>query len=305
MMLSVSVIIATRNRPHLLVRAVESAWAAGTNVEVVVVDDASLEQTAHVCRALRNITYVRADHHQGLAGARNLGIIASSGDCISFLDDDDVRLPGSLDLQVQALESAPTAGLVYGQALIANQQGLPTGRFYPANCPQGDIFWKLLEWNFIPCPTTLFRKSCLYRVGLLNDTLTAAEDWDLWIRIAELYEILAVEQPVAMWREPTPTSNQYTSRCGEILQLCATLFEERWLRLPRARTAESSKLQNARRLFNDRITDQLIWQLLRELREGRMLYVAKTLSILARLGPLRTSTRMLRYSRLRLLAGTS
>ena len=194
----VSIIIATHNRPHLLPRAVESARRAGSDVEIVVVDDASAEETAAACRAMTGIRYVRAERRQRLVGARNIGILASGGDLITFLDDDDVRLPGSLDLQVAALDSAPEAGLVYGQALLGDQDCVPTGSLYPAACPRGDIFWRLLERNFIPCPSVVFRRSCLYRVGLPGAAIQGMEDWELWLRLAELYPAAAVEQPVAI-----------------------------------------------------------------------------------------------------------
>ncbi|MDQ5836983.1 MAG: glycosyltransferase, partial [Acidobacteriota bacterium] len=96
---SVSVIIPTHNRPRLLPRAVESAHAAGEDVEVVIVDDASTDETAEVCRGLAGVKYIRLERNQGVAGARNVGLLASGGEYVAFLDDDDLRLPGSLDLQ--------------------------------------------------------------------------------------------------------------------------------------------------------------------------------------------------------------
>jgi glycosyltransferase involved in cell wall biosynthesis len=92
----VSVIIPTNNRPHMLVRAVQSPERAGSGVEVIVVDDASTDQTAEVCQTLQGIKYVRLEQNQGVAGARNVGILASSSDYVAFLDDDDLRLPGTL-----------------------------------------------------------------------------------------------------------------------------------------------------------------------------------------------------------------
>ncbi|MBA3768289.1 MAG: glycosyltransferase family 2 protein, partial [Acidobacteria bacterium] len=139
----VSVIIPTYNRPHLLLRAIESALCSGSNVEVVVVDDASNDDTAQVCQTLEGIKYIRLDLNQGVAGARNVGILNSKGDYITFLDDDDVRINKSLDLQVEALASMPEAGLIYGQALIANQQGHAGADYYPQRCSQGDVFWEL------------------------------------------------------------------------------------------------------------------------------------------------------------------
>src|SRR3977135_2846307 len=102
-----SIIIPTYNRPQLLRRAVESARTAGSDVEIIVVDDASVDDTALVCRDLTGINYIRLDRNQGVAGARNVGILASSSQYIAFLDDDDLRLPGSLDLQIEMLAADP------------------------------------------------------------------------------------------------------------------------------------------------------------------------------------------------------
>jgi len=115
-MSTISVIIPTHDRPRLLVRAVESARAAGTEVEVIVVDDASIDETAEVCRRLRGINYVRLERNQGVGGARNIGLMASTGEYVAFLDDDDLRLPGSLDLQAAALDENADAGFVCGAA---------------------------------------------------------------------------------------------------------------------------------------------------------------------------------------------
>src|ERR1041384_4526152 len=136
-----SIIIATHSRPQLLLRAVESARAAGIDVEVIVIDDASTDETAAVCRALKGVKYLRVERNQRGAGARNIGLVASTGEYISFLDDDDTRLPGSLDLQIEILEQNPEAALVYGQALYADHDGKISDELYPIKCPQGDILW--------------------------------------------------------------------------------------------------------------------------------------------------------------------
>ncbi len=134
-----SIIVTTHSRPQLLRRAVESAFAAGTNVEVVVVDDASTDETAALCRELTGIKYVRVDRNQRVAGARNLGLLVCSGEYITFLDDDDVRLPGSLEGQIKLLEANAEAGLIYGQAILVDQTGKSTNQSYPRVCPQGDV----------------------------------------------------------------------------------------------------------------------------------------------------------------------
>src|SRR5215213_1247745 len=127
-MFKVSVIIPTFSRPRLLARAVESARAASVSeVEVVVVDDASTDETAEVCRGLAGVRYVRLERNLGVAGARNVGLLASTGEYVAFLDDDDRRLPGSLDRQVSKLEENPRAGFCCGPLLLADAEGVSTG----------------------------------------------------------------------------------------------------------------------------------------------------------------------------------
>src|SRR5205807_3067384 len=116
-----------------------------------------------------------------------VGLAASRGEYVTFLDDDDVRLPNTVDQQIEILETEPSIGLIYGQAILGDQDGNPKHRSYPRECPRGDIFWKLLTRNFIPCGSVVFRRSCLSRVGLFDDDIPRVADWDLWVRVAELY----------------------------------------------------------------------------------------------------------------------
>src|ERR1700750_2242444 len=119
----VSIIITTHNRPRILPRAVESARLSGRDPEIVVVDFPSTNQTGEDCRPLHGIPYIRVERAQGVACARNVGLRASSGEFISFLDDDDERLPGSIDMQLERLKAGPRAGMIYGQALIVGGGG--------------------------------------------------------------------------------------------------------------------------------------------------------------------------------------
>lgn len=256
----ISVIIPTHNRPHLLPRAVKSARAAGANVEIIVVDDASVDQTAEVCKRLEGIKYIRVERNRGVAGARNLGLLAATAEYVSFLDDDDLRLPGSLDAQLALLAASPDAGLVYGQMFLGDRDCAVTGEPQPALCPQGDIFWKQLERNFIPCGAALFRKSCLARVGLLDESIAGVDDWDLWIRIAELYRVIALERPVIIWRQSDPDSGQLSSQSSRMINLSAHLLRSRWLAVPRAAAATAQQRGAIWRRYRAGGTHYLLWQ---------------------------------------------
>ncbi len=253
----ISVIIATHSRPHLLPRAVESAHTAGEDIEVIVVDDASHDETQKVCRSLPRITYVRVDRNQHTAGARNLGIIASTGKYLTFLDDDDLRLPSSLDRQVQRLREEPSAGFIYGPVYSGDKECKPTGPLAPVSWPEGDIFWGLLGRCFIPALSVVFRRECLFRVGLLNKAVSGIDDWDLWVRIAELYPVLCTSDPVGIWRSPTAGSGQGTSAMWSLLARMAR-HQRELLELPRASQGTAEQRSRAREELMNWISDSLI-----------------------------------------------
>src|ERR1043165_2705087 len=281
----VSLIIPTFSRPHLLERCLESARKGGAGVEVIVVDGASTDGTASVCQKLREIKYVRLDANRGVAGARNEGLRVSTGEYVGFLDDDDLRLPNSIDPQVNMLDAHPDAGMVYGRALYGDEECLPKGGSYPDECPQGDIFWELMEWNFVPCLTVIFRRTCLDRVGMLDESVAGVDDWDLWVRISELYPVLATEQTVAIWRQPTPTSKQFSFRAERMHRRAHRLHRDKWLRLPRAMEAGEERRNEASRAFSDRAAQQMISAAAARIRARRGMDAIRLALEVARLYP--------------------
>ena len=285
----VSIIIPTHSRPGMLPGAVDSARKAGTDVEIIVVDDASTDATSAVCRSLEGIKYIRLDRNQGVAGARNVGILASSAEYIAFLDDDDLRLPGSLDLQVEALESNPECGFVCGDMLLADQQYKLTGEIVSPGHMGGDAFWDLLELKFPVMPLgVLIRKACFLQVGLLNSHLNGIDDWDILVRIAELNPVAVMNQPAGVYRKPAPRSGQGSSAMHAQLSRAAA-HQLRLFNLQRAATAPVERRREVRRRTLNRIADTLLWDSFKELRRGEWRAAcANTLTVL-KLNPLRVA----------------
>jgi glycosyltransferase involved in cell wall biosynthesis len=265
---SASVVITTHNRSHLLPRAIESAQNAGTDLEVIVVDDCSSDDTPEVCAQIPGIHYVRLSANRGLANARNVGIGESSSEFITFLDDDDLRLPGSLDKQLRAISADEGIALCYGQALIGDtRRQLPTGEIYPLECPQGDIFWDLLENNFIPVPSVLARKSSLLKEGCFNTNLGLIEDWDMWLRLSERYLVAVVAEPVAIYRKAVAESGQMCSNSAELCKQ-ALRVQQMALDRPRAQASAFTKRRYVRRKFRDRAYEILMTEATNSIHEG-------------------------------------
>jgi glycosyltransferase involved in cell wall biosynthesis len=196
----VSVIIPTHNRAHFLRDAVSSVLnQTFQDFEIIVVDDASTDNTSEVMAAFHDerIRLLRHDTNKGGSAARNMGIINSRCDYIAFLDDDDEWLPEKLAKQMDVLLASPQeVGGVYTGYLIVDKtsgkvidQKLPTKR--------GDLLNDLLISNCIGgTSSVLLRKHCLDTVGLFDDTLPRSQDFDLWLRIAAVFHFEYVPEPL-------------------------------------------------------------------------------------------------------------
>jgi glycosyltransferase involved in cell wall biosynthesis len=267
-MVAVSVIIPTFNRSSFLPAAVESAKLAGSNLEIIVIDDGSTDDTAEVCRALAGIRYLRLPQNQGLAAARNAGIRLSSAEYIAFVDDDDRRLPGTIDLQVSALKAAPEAALCYGRVLVADaKHQLLTGEIVPSRLPTGDIFWDLIEGFFLVPSSIVARREPLLECGLFRKELRRAEDWDLWLRVTETRFVISIDQPLAIYRRATAASNQL---CSDTVSLVRHMFQVQSdaLQLPRAAAAPYRRRRRARLRLLKFAYDGLISEVIVAVTEG-------------------------------------
>lgn len=199
----VSVIIPAYNAEGYLAETIESALAQTfRSFEIFVVDDGSADRSADIAERYAPQVRVLRKKNGGPASARNLGICESSGNFIAFLDSDDLWMPDKLARQVAYFESHPAVGLLYGEALmftIADGGKKVEGKIGYA----GEASLRLLLYgDFIPNSTVMIRRECVDRVGLLNESrdLIAVEDYEYWMRIANLFPIAGMPEPLAWYR---------------------------------------------------------------------------------------------------------
>jgi glycosyltransferase involved in cell wall biosynthesis len=285
-----TVIVPTHNRAGLLERAVESVQRAGTDLEIIVVDNASTDNTSEVCAGLPNIRYFRLDQNLGEGGARNFGIQESRSEYLAFLDDDDLRLPGSLDKQYEVLLQNPRAALVYGPVLIGDEDCRPTGESYPASRPTGDVFWELLAFNFIPLPSVVARKQSLIATGLFASGLQPARDYDLWLRVAETFEVAAVDEPVAIYRRWNISGKQMSANLASQYSAGAAV-QARGLGSRRARQASAATRRRVRRELLNVISDSLLYEAVVALRRDDLRVAFRNAANAVRFQPWRIARR--------------
>jgi glycosyltransferase involved in cell wall biosynthesis len=198
----ISVVIPAYNAAKTIVRCLESVFCQeGVPYEVVVVDDGSTDETGSLVeKGYKNkVRYIRQEN-SGPAAARNRGIRESRGNYIAFLDADDEWLPGKLQLQHSALRDNPALGFCFtdmshwvdGSELHRSYLHERGYRFVSS----GRIYDSLLRECFVFTPSVVVPRAVLDEVGLFDETLRIAEDYDLWLRIADTQEVLFIDRPL-------------------------------------------------------------------------------------------------------------
>ncbi|MFN7964270.1 MAG: glycosyltransferase family 2 protein [Acidobacteriota bacterium] len=221
---AITVVIPAYNAGNYLAATLDSVLNEGTqNVQIVVVDDASQDDTGAVAAryASRGVEYLRLDRNSGgPARPRNVGIGAARAPVVAIFDSDDLMLPGRLSLSLQLMNARPDIALAFtdavrfqdgtspkgGSAFLADYSGfaaLPKTSLDPA--------WAVLEpphgyeglcfENFIPTSSVTLRVSALQELGVFDDTLTNGDDFDLWLRLARDRAVGVVTRVTVHYRE--------------------------------------------------------------------------------------------------------
>lgn len=200
----ISVVIPTYNYANYVRDAVESVLNQSyKEFEIIVVDDGSTDDTKKVLEPLKKrIRYIYQEN-KGLPSAYNTGIKSSRGDYVAFLDSDDLWLPKKLELQKKFFDENPSVGMVICNGYLFNETGI-ISTFFPVgmmNPLPDDLHGDLFLRNVIPGNTPLIRKQCFDRIGLHDESLTSAEDLDLWIRLTRYFTVGYVPQPLVKYRK--------------------------------------------------------------------------------------------------------
>lgn len=203
---TVAVVIATRDRPALLRRAVAAAvdQRYPGDVEVLAVFDQSEPEPdlAHDGVApgggCRRVRVLRNERVAGLAGARNTGITAATADLVAFCDDDDLWLPGKLDAQVARLAAEPDLEMVTTGVLVEARGKVSTRVLERDRITHRELLRSRVSEAH---PSTyLFRRAALVDgIGLVDEDLPGsyAEDYDLLLRAARRGDVGVVSLPLA------------------------------------------------------------------------------------------------------------
>ncbi len=203
----ISVIIPVYNGENTIRETIASVLAQTfSELELIIIDDGSTDSTLEVVQSisdprLRVFSYANS----GQAASRNRGVSLARGECVSFIDADDLWTPDKLESQWQTLQANPEAAVAYSWTDCIDETGQFSrrGSYISAS---GDVYAKLLLVDFIESGSNpLIQKDAFEAVGGFDESLPAAEDWDLWLRLAQCYRFVAVSVSQIRYRQ-SPTS---------------------------------------------------------------------------------------------------
>lgn len=204
---TVSVVVPCFNYARFVMDAITSALTQqGVNVEIIVVDDASTDDSLAVARAASEkdarVKVVAHATNRGPVETFNDGLAQATGEFLVRLDADDLLTPGSLARAVEVCRAHPSVGLVYGRPLhFADHRARPrTGAGRPR-------VWRGMDWlaticrdghNVITSPEALVRMSVVARVGGQR-ALPHTHDMEMWLRVAAFSDVAYIRGVDQAW----------------------------------------------------------------------------------------------------------
>ena len=224
----VSAVITTHNRLPLLKKALQSvADQSYENIEVVVVDDASTDDTKDYMESENPVAcrYVHIPPEKSKGGnhARNVGVSLSRGEWVAFLDDDDEWFTDKIKRQVECAAENPGCGMVGCRRIVEFDNGARTSR--PDYLHDGDMSEEILTG--IPYTTSMImvRRTTLLEIGGFDEQLTHWQEYEMQIRLCQVATVAAVDDNLVLYRSyrenKSRLSNQLERWLAAVERICS------------------------------------------------------------------------------------
>jgi glycosyltransferase involved in cell wall biosynthesis len=222
----VSIVTPVYNAAQYLAAMLESVQAQTWNsYEHLIVDDCSTDNSREIVRHYQRedsrIKLLSQVTNGGPARARNLGIGEASGNFIAFLDADDIWMPEKLERQMAVFRNYPKIGLVGTSRSVIDTHGdyLDEKKEKNKSCwGKIDVAEYLLDRIPLVTSSVMVRKKCLEKCGVFNEDYPPCEDFDLWLRIVQQYEVGVLEDVLVSYRSHSGgiSRNTIKSRISKI-----------------------------------------------------------------------------------------
>ncbi|WP_375493076.1 glycosyltransferase [uncultured Nostoc sp.] len=226
----ISVIIPAYNSEKTIKQTIQSVLnQTFTNLELIVINDGSQDSTLEVVTQFQD-SRIKVFSYANAGGnvSRNRGLHHAVGEFVSFLDADDLWTPDKLQSQLKALQENATAKVAYGWTdyIDTNGKFILSGKRINVN---GNIYEELLLNNFLENGSNpLIDKKALITLGGFDESLNAAQDWDMWLRLASKFNFVCVPSVQILYRiSANSVSSNLVRQEKACLQVLERAYKER------------------------------------------------------------------------------
>ncbi|HEY8911410.1 MAG TPA: glycosyltransferase [Desulfosporosinus sp.] len=223
----VSVVIPTYNHARYLPYALDSVINQSyPNIEVLVIDDGSTDETAEIVKPYSSIINYIYKKNGGTPSALNLGLSTATGKYICWLSADDMLIGGKVSKQVGLMESDLSLGFSYTSFMVIDANGkkqYDVNSFYFPD--KQDMVKMLMDNCFINGSSVMMRSSALKEIGYFDESLPQAHDYDLWFRFLRHYSCGFLPEHLLAYRWHGKNMSQNPN------EACSVIVRERAKRL--------------------------------------------------------------------------
>ncbi|MBC6434705.1 glycosyltransferase [Nostoc sp. HG1] len=226
----ISVIIPAYNCEKTIKYTIESVLnQTFSDIELIIINDGSQDSTREVIAEIQD-SRIKVFSYPNAGGnvSRNRGLHLAVGEFVSFLDADDLWTPDKLHSQLKALQENITAKVAYSWTDYIDENGefILSGKRVNLN---GNVYESLLLNNFLENGSNpLICRTSLIKLGSFDESLSAAQDWDMWLRLASKFDFICVPSVQILYRvSANSVSSNLVRQEKSCLQVLERAYKER------------------------------------------------------------------------------
>ena len=224
----ISVVMPSYNHVWYLGKSLQSIIdQAGVQTEIIVVDDGSTDGSLDIIKQFEHrLSYWATGPNRGLGPVLAKGMKRTSGEILGWVNSDDYLEPGALSVVETYFHDHPRVDVIYGDMKWVNRAGEVVKNQREVAFDLGSLLW---DYNYIPQPSTFWRRGVWDRSGGIDESLRCAMDYDLWLKFlscgARFKHIPTVLSTVRVY--PEQLRQRIRTTCDKELRLARERFLKR------------------------------------------------------------------------------
>ena len=194
----VSIVTPSYNQAQFIERTIQSVLNQDyPNIEYLIIDGGSTDGSVEIIRKYEHrLAYWVSEPDRGQSHAMNKGFKRATGNILAWINSDDEYTHGAISNVVRAFSQYPDVGMIHGNCDVIDEYDNVKKHIESHECDLEQI----IRGNIIAQPSAFFKKEVIEEVGLLDETLDYAMDYDLWLKICSKYRVKYLPLAIARFR---------------------------------------------------------------------------------------------------------